>query len=242
MSKLYVSSLLFLLFFCWNVGNIFSQIVVNGPRPVNLYQTGGGEVSVSVSYGYNFWKDKKQKAFPGSSASLSDYNIVNDIIPSIDKFDYSSGVFLGLENKVTSRFGIKGSLFYGKMYTGISTRVDLDTENNKSSFFQIGAYASFTLTKATEKRLQFHWLLGPEVFFAKKDIMIKEYVEKADAEAVDYHYKESAVEGAIVTGLGLSLRITDSFTLYSDGLAGISLPGTGIKVTSQNIGLKYKFR
>lgn len=242
MSKLYASSILLLLVLFLNAGNAFSQIVINGPRPKNLYKGSGGELYVSLAYGYNFWRDKKQRAFPGSSASMIEFNFINDIIPiSIDKFDYSQGLSFGIEKRITDAFGIKAHLFHAKMYSGLSTRSDLEVED-KSKFSQVGIYGSLTLTKDKDKKLQFHWLLGPELILAKKDVLIKDYMENEKASPVDYHYQENVTEGAVVTGLSLSFRIAEKFTLYSDGLAGISLPGTGIKVTSHNIGLKYKMR
>lgn len=239
MSKLYTSSVLFLLFLFLNVGKVFSQIVINGPRPINLYNQGGGELYVSLSYGYNFWKDGKQKEFKGHSSSVAEYGLFSDFI-SFDKFDYSSGPFLGLEKGITDRFSVKGNLFYAKMTSGLSTRADLEISDDKSKFFQMSAYSSLSLTKDKGKILSFQWLIGPEIIYAQKDLIIKEYMESSESESVDYHYKESVMEVSLVTGFGASIRLMEKLFLFSDGLIGISLPGKGIKVSSHNIGLKYR--
>lgn len=186
-----------------------------------------------------FGKDGKQKKFKGYSSSMSDFSIVNDFV-SFDKFDYSSGLFLGFEKGITDRFSLKGHLFYASMLSGLSTRTDLAIPDNKSKFFQMSAYSSLSLTKDRGKILSFQWLIGPEIIYAQKDLIIKEYMETSESEAVDYHYKESVMEVSLVTGLGASIRVMEKLSLFSDGLIGISLPGKGIKVSSHNIGLKYR--
>lgn len=245
MSKLYTRSFIFFLLIFSGIGNTFSQITINGPRPKNLYRGSGGGLSVGVSYGYILWKDSKQKEFPGYSQSMSDFSMFNDIFNagnlSLDKVNYSRGLFFGGEKTITDRFSLKSHLFFANMWSGLESRVDIES-TNKSKFFQFAVYSSLSLTRDMNKRLQFQWLAGPEIIYANKDVLIKEYVAGENSAPEDYHYKEAVVEGAIVTGLGISVRITEKFVLYSDGLVGVSLPGTGIKVTSNNIGLKYKIQ
>ena len=228
-----------LIVIIFSYGDTFSQIVINGPRPQNLYHGSGGGLAVSISYGYILWKDSKQRDFSGSSASLVNYRFLEDVI-SIQKLNYSTGFFLGGEKMFTDAFTVKAHVYYSKMHAGISARSDIESVD-KSKFTQLAFYSSLNLTKDQSKRFQFQWLAGPEILYAQKNVLIKEYVEDENSIPEDYHYKESVLEVAIVTGLGLSFRITDNFSLFSDGLIGISLPGKGLKITSNNIGIKYVF-
>lgn len=243
MSKLYISSFIFFLLIFSGIGNTFSQITVNGPRPKTLYRGGGGDFYASLSYGYILWKDSKQREFPGYSQSKADLSVVGGMISDVgfDKFNYGRGIFFGGEKAITDRFFLKSHLFFANMWSGLESRADIESVN-KSKFFQLALYSSLSLTRDMDKVLQFQWIAGPEIIYANKDVLIKEYVKEKDAAPEDFHYKETVVEGAIVTGLGVSIRLAEKFTVYSDGLVGLSLPGKGIKVTSNNTGIRYKVR
>ena len=176
---------------------------------------------------------------PGYSSSLSFFHGVNDPF-SIEKMNVSSGISLGYERQLSPRFSVRTAFSTAKLVTGITSRFDL-LVTDKSKITQLGLYSRYTLTKNPARRLAFHWLAGPELVFVKKNAVVEEYITGESDDPENYHQNISIVEGAIVTGLGISLKISNSFSLFSDGMVGISLPGKGFKSSNTGLGVKYNW-
>ncbi|HEY1025543.1 MAG TPA: hypothetical protein VGE26_10290 [Sphingobacteriaceae bacterium] len=212
------------------------QIIVNGHNPKRDFFA-GPQQSLSISYGSILWIDGKNIPLAGYSEPLADFHGIGDLF-SVEKYNFSIGVNVGYERNLSDLVSVRGAFSTGKLFTGIGGRLDLIT-HDKSSISQLGLYTRFSLTKNLKRRLQFQWLVGPELLYAKKDVLVEEYVADETSTPDNYRQNIKVVEGALVTGLGISLRLTKKFSLFSDGMVGIAMPGNGLKLTNSGIGMKY---
>ncbi|MBC8053481.1 MAG: hypothetical protein H7Y13_10500 [Sphingobacteriaceae bacterium] len=222
------------LIFALTLIDASAQIIINGRNP-RRYNSSGPSHGVSLSYGNIFWVDGKTVPLKGSSASGFP---MGDPF-AIEKMNIAYGIILGYEKALSEKFAIKATFSTSKLITGLSARADLVTAD-ESRFTQLGFYSRYTLTKEPKHRIQFQWLAGPEIIYVKKDVLVQDYAEDNGTPG-PYRQDISIVEGAIVTGLGISCRISNAFSLFSDGMLGISLPGKGLKVTNSGFGLKYSW-
>lgn len=218
--------------------NITAQIIVNGRNPTRYRSSVGGN-AVSISYGSIFWVDGENIPLPGYSSSMSFFHRGFDPF-SVEKMNVSTGITLGYERPLSSKFSLRAAFSTAKLVTGIVGRSDLIT-TDKSKITQFGLYSRYTLTKNSDKKLQFQWLVGPELLYVKKDVLVEDYMIDESSSPKNYRQDVSIIEGAIVTGLGISFKLSNSFSLFSDGMVGISLPGKGFKSTNSGFGLKYNW-
>lgn len=212
-----------------------AQIRVNGHNPKRNFFP-GPQQSLSVSFGSILWVDGKNVPLAGYSAPLADFHDIGDLF-SVERYNIGTGVNIGYERNFSDFVSLRAAFATGKLITGATGRIDLIT-NDKSSISQLGIYSRFSLTKDLKKVLQFQWLVGPELIYAKKDVLIEEYVLDEASAPDSYRQKVQVVEGALVTGLGISVILSGKFSLFSDGLVGVALPGNGLKITNSG-GLKY---
>ncbi|MFD2160893.1 hypothetical protein ACFSJU_00675 [Paradesertivirga mongoliensis] len=230
MNTLKIIYISFLYFFL--VNDAAGQIVINGRSPVR-YSSAGHKNSLSISYGNIFWVDGKNVPLSGSSYSLrSSYN------PGFeDNTNHSMGITVGYERTVARRFTLRTAFSRSKLATGMRNRADLIT-TDRSRITQLALYSQYSLTRNINRRFQFQWLAGPELIYVKKDVLVHDYV---DGEGDPKHYRQNIaiLEGGIVSGLGASFQISDSFCLFSNAMVGVSLPGRGFTATSSGLGLKY---
>jgi hypothetical protein len=229
--------ILFVLLLAFN--SLSAQIVINGYNPRRIKMP-NAQNSISISYGYSMWGDGNHVPVNGYSYSRSFYHSGFGDPLSAEKENISVGINIGYEKRLTNLFSLKGSLSSTKLETGTSTRIDLIT-TDKSRFTQFGLYGKYSLTKDLNKTVQFQWLFGPEVIYAKRDVFIQDYVLNDSEIPETYRQHVQVLEVAAVTGLGLSIKITNALSLISEGMIGVSLPGTGLKVTTSLAGLKYNW-
>lgn len=221
-----------LLMFVMVLSDVFPQIVINGHYS-RRYLSSISRNAISISYGNILWID-------GENVPLAGHSYSREAFPSVGNFEnrnISTGINVGYEKTISARFGIRTSFSTAKLTTGLTERADL-IAHDKSRFTQLGLYSRYTLTKDLRRRFQFQWLAGPELIYARKNVLIEDYVEGEEAPH-PYRQDISIIEGAVVTGLGISFRVSDAFCLFSDGMVGISLPGKGLKVNNSGFGIKY---
>ncbi|TZF86144.1 hypothetical protein FW774_03585 (plasmid) [Pedobacter sp. BS3] len=215
-----------------------AQIHINGRNPSRSFW-GGPQNAVSLSFGNIIWVDGKNVALPGYSEPLKAAHTFGDFF-SLERYNYSSGVKVGYDRKLSDKFSLRTAFLIARLVTGLVSRTDLIT-NDKSRIAQLSVLASYLLTKNTDHRLQFQWLLGPEFLYANKNVTVSQYMVNDDDTPENYNQKIAIGEVGIVTGLGISFRITEKFALFSEGTMGISLPGKGFKWSNSGIGLKYNW-
>ena len=232
-----ISTIIFVLALQLLANNIQAQIIMNGRNPSRYGASNFQGSALSISFGFNIWADGDATPLPGYSASLATFRSIGKIL-SLEKANFTNGVNVGYERQISERFGARAAFYTAGMTNGSSSRLDLLT-TDKSKFTQIGLYARYTLTKNSDHRIQFHWLAGPEFIYAKKDMIIDEYVLDENSTPQPYRQNITITEGAIVTGPGVSCKITGGLSLFSDSMFGISLPGKGFKSTQTGFGLKY---
>lgn len=213
--------------------NLSAQIIVNGRSPVRYYSS-GPQNSLSISYGNIFWVDGENVPLQGSSYSMQQFHN-----PSVENMNRSLGLSVGYERVLARKIALRAAFSTAKLITGLQSREDLIT-TDRSRIAQLGAYFRYSLTKNPDNRFQIQWLAGPELIYVKKDVLIDGYVE-GEGKPDNLRQNVSILEGAAVTGLGLSFRISNAFSLFSDGMVGVSLPGKGLKMTNSGIGLKYNW-
>ena len=237
MSKnLLLNTVLLSLVFCVFQNSLSAQIIVNGYNPTRNLTEGPGH-ALSISYGNIIWVDGDNVPLPGYSSSLSGFHDFSTVF-SIEKANVSTGITVGYERQLTKMFAVRASFSTAKLTTGAVSRLDL-IATDKSKITQLGLYSRYSLTRNLKHRFQFQWLAGPELLYAKKNVFVEEYVVDETSTPQTYNQNITIVEGAVVTGLGLSFRVSNAFTLFSDGMIGISLPGKGLKTTNSGFGLKY---
>lgn len=212
-----------------------AQITINGPRPQNLLNSNSG-LSIGLTYGYFLWNDKDQKVLPGYSESQSVFKSVEELRRY--NINVSMTFSLSLQKTINEIFALKSYVSYGKLYSDVGLRSDIDGKD-KSQVMQLALYSSLTFNPNAQ-RFKIQWLVGPEFFYAKKDVLIADYMENSESTPQPYHFKENIVSAAVVTGLGISGDFAKNFTVFADMLAGIALPGNGLKMTNY-AGFKYNF-
>ena len=232
-----MKNLLALLILLFTSCSTFSQIRVNGKSPRRNF-FGSAQNSLSISYGNIFWVDGKNVPMAGYSEPLAVFHEIGDLF-SVERYNIAMSVNFGYERQFSDRLALRASLFTSKLNTGSQARADLIT-SDKSKIHQLGLYGRYTLTNP-ERKFQVNWLLGPELMYAQKDVYIADYVADASSSPDNYRQNITVVEGALQTGFGFSYKIIDSFTIFIDGMAGISLPGKGFKSSNSGIGLKYNW-
>lgn len=218
-----------------------AQIIIDGkepPKPINF--TGlGKRNSVFISFNSILWDDKNQKYLPGYSDGLQGFN--DDFYnKSLSRINGSFSLTVGAETGLTGRISLKSYLSYGRLITDILLRPDLIV-SDQSKIFQLSTYGAYSLTKNPKKKLRFQVLFGPDFMFANKNAIIYNYVESDGATPADYNQKESVFEVAAVAGIELTLNFGKHFGAFANSMAGISLPGGGIKSDGRLLGLKYYF-
>jgi|GEM_PF-5455837 len=236
MKRIARSSFVFFLFYSISTA-ASAQIFIEGHNPRRGRGASSGLRSeISVSLGSLLWVDGKYTPLPGYSSSQSGFYIIGDPF-SLEKYNISFGLNIGYQRYLSELFSVKTILSSTRLYTGLEGRTDLNVED-KSRISQLGVYGSYSLTKNLDHRLQFQWLFGPELIYVNKNVIVKDYVLSEDDIPEDYRHKVSILDGAVVTGLGISLRLTKTLSLFSDGMMGLSLPGGGFKMTNSGFGLK----
>jgi len=218
--------------------SVTAQITINGHNPRRYRYSAAGN-AVSISYGSIFWVDGNNSHLPGYSSSRSSFHDASDFF-SIEKMNVSTGVTLGYERTLSHKFSLRAAFSTSKLTTGFKSRFDL-IGTDKSRISQVGLYSKYTLTKNEDRRLQIQWLVGPELVYVKKDVLVEDYMVDESSTPGNYRQNISIVEGAILTGLGISFKLSNSFSLFSDSMIGISLPGKGFKSTNSGLGLKYNW-
>jgi hypothetical protein len=219
--------------------SVNAQIVVNGYNSRRYHDVSGPRNAVSVSYGYNVWIDGDNVPLPGYSSSRAMFHRIGDPY-SIEKSNISLGINLGYERQLSNRFCLKVAFSTTKLTTGATKRIDLMT-TEKSKFTQLGLYGKYTLNKDLQRKLQFQWIVGPELIYARKDVIVEEYVLDENSDPEKYHQDITIAEAAVVTGLGLSYHLSKSIGVFSEMMMGVSLPGNGLKSTVSSLGLKYNW-
>lgn len=216
-----------------------AQIVVNGYNPRRYHDASGPRNAVSVSYGYNFWVDGDNVPLAGYSSSMAMFHRIGDTY-SFEKSNVSLGISMGYERQLSNRLSLKGAFSTTKLTTGVTQRIDLMT-TEKSKFTQLGLYCKYTLNKDLQRKLQFQWIVGPELIYARKDVIVEEYVLDENSDPEKYHQDITVAEAAVVTGLGLSYHFSKSIGVFSEMMMGVSLPGNGLKSTVSSLGLRYNW-
>jgi hypothetical protein len=224
---------------CFFFDNAIAQIVINGHKPTRDRYF-GARSAITVSYVYNSWIDENNEPVPGYSEPLEAFHTNPSDPFGVEKTNVSKGINLGYEKQFRSNLGLKVAFTTSKLKTGIDQRKDLIV-TDKSRLFQLSAYGKYRLLSNSSKRFQLDLLGGPELIYANKDFLIKEYVNVLEPESDkgDYRQIVKVLEVAVVSGLGVSYHITNSFTIFSEGLIGISLPGAGFKISNAGLGLKH---
>lgn len=236
MIKLSVVTALFALIQFASLYQCSAQIIINGNNPRRYSYSSFPRNAIRISYGLNTWVDGGGVSLKGYSSSLASYHSVN---PE-DGTNSTGGLNIGYERQLTENFAIAGTFYTAGMKNGAASRSDLITVD-KSRFTQLGIYTKTTLTKNLSNRVHFHWLAGPELIFAKKDMIVNEYVLDASSVPESYHQDVSVVEGAFVTGLGISCRVVSKFSVFTDTMIGIALPGGGFKTSHSGLGARYSW-
>ena len=230
-----------ILFICFLFNSAIAQIVINGQKPTRDRSI-ASKSAITVSYVYNSWIDENNEPVPGYSESLEAFHTTPSDPLGVEKTNVSTGINLGYEKQLRSNLGVRAAFATSRLKTGIDKRKDL-TPTDNSRIYQVGFYGKYRFLANSSKRFQVELLAGPEFIYANKNVMIKEYVNVLDPEPeavpADYRQIVKVLEVAAVSGLGISYRITNSFILFSEGLIGISLPGTGFKISSSGLGLKH---
>ncbi|HEY0669856.1 MAG TPA: hypothetical protein VGD22_16865 [Sphingobacteriaceae bacterium] len=216
-----------------------AQIIVNGHNPSKFNRGNSGPAnSFSISYGYVIWVDGNNVPLPGYSAPEASYHFEN-----FDTGENNNGCYAfnaGYERRIAEYLSLKLSFITAKLVNGIILRPDLNSYD-KSRISQLGLYGRYSLSKNSKKRMQLQWLAGPELIYVKKDVLIDDYVLDENSTPQQYHQNITIMEGAAVTGIGLSYRISNHISTFTDVLAGISLPGKGFKFTNSGCGLKVNW-
>lgn len=234
-----LSSIILFLAIITIANDIHAQIIMNGRNPSRYGTSNSGGSALSISFGPNIWADGGATPIPGYSSSLADFHSFGGIL-SLEKANFTQGLNLGYEKNVSERLAVRASFYTANMTHGAASRLDLLT-TDKSKFTQLGLYARYTLTKNMDRRIQFQWLLGPELIYARKDMIIAEYVLDETATPQPYHEDITITEVALVTGPGASCRIAGGISLFTDSMFGLSFPGKGFKLTQTGLGLKYSW-
>ena len=223
--------------FVLSIFDVSAQIVINGHNPRRI-EAPDLKNAIVVSYGNVLWIDGENVPLTGYSSSRESLHGLRDP-HSIEKKNVSVGMNVGIERYLSPKVTLRAALYIAKLATGLANRDDLIAED-ESRIMQFGLYSKYALTKNSRHRLQFQWLAGPELIYVKKNILIDEYVENGEA-PVPYRQNISILEGAIVTGLGISFRVSNAILIFSDGMLGISLPGAGLKTSNTLLGLSYRW-
>ncbi len=237
----HLKKLLFFVLILYTSNSVIAQIVINGPKPTRDRYSGSTS-AITVSYVYNRWIDEDNEPVPGYSNPLEAFHATPSDPFGVEKNNVSKGINIGYERQLRSNMGLRFAFTTSKLKTGIDQRKDLIV-TDKSRLFQLGVYGKYSLLGNSSKRLQVELLAGPELIYANKDFLIKEYVNVLDPEPnavpADYRQIVKVLEVAVVSGLGISYRITNSFAIFSEGLVGISLPGSGLKISNSGVGIKH---
>ncbi len=234
-----LAQIIFLLAIVMLANDINAQIIMNGRNPSRYGISNSSGSSVSISFGPNIWADGNANPIPGYSSSLAGLHSFGSIIP-LEKANFSSGLNFGFEKTISEYLAVRASFYTASMTHGAASRLDLLT-TDKSRFTQFGMYARYSLTKNLDHRIQFQWLLGPELVYAKKDMIIEEYMPDQTATPQPYRENIAITELALVSGPGISCKIAGGIALFSDSMFGISFPGKGFKLTQTGFGLKYSW-
>jgi hypothetical protein len=216
-----------------------AQIVINGYNP-RRYSVASGLNALSISYGYVVWVDGNHVSLPGYSSSKAFFHSGFGDPFSVEKGNVSVGLGVAYERKLSQKFAVKGAFSTAKLHTGTASRFDFDAVD-KSRLTQFGVYAKYSLTKNPDSRFQFQWLAGPELVYAKKDVFIQDYVLDEASEPRTFRQNVSVLEGALVTGIGAAFKLNSSLALVSEGMIGVSLPGSGFKSTNTMLGVRYSW-
>jgi hypothetical protein len=215
-----------------------AQIYINGGNPSRYGANSYNGSSISVAYGNVIWFDGAYTRLEGYSLPLKPfYNPENQRV--IEKLNIASGVSIGFETNISRRSSLFTSIFTGFMSTGSRFNDALLVSDDKSTLSQIATYFQLTLS-SPEKRLKINWLIGPEILYARKRIVVEEYVTPENQEPKQYNEDLKIIEGALVTGLGLSYDISRALSLFNNSSVGLAFPGNGIKGNLTSIGIKYK--
>jgi hypothetical protein len=224
----------FLLQFTYHLA--IAQIIVNGHNPSKFNRGDAGPAnSFSISYGYVIWVDGNNVPLPGYSAPEAAYHLENLSTGESNNGCYA--INAGYERRISDYFSLRLSVISAKLINGILLRADLNSYD-KSRISQVSLYSRYSLSKNPKKRMQLAWLAGPELIYVKKDVLINDYVLDENSTPQQYHQDITIMEGAAVTGIGLSYKLSDHVSTFTDVLAGISLPGKGFKFTNSGFGLR----
>lgn len=235
----YSRSVIILIVFCLACTSTEAQIIINGPKPTRE-RFWGESKSLTVSYVYNRWVDVNNDPVPGYSKPLELFHSSPSDPFGVENNTVSTGINLGYENQLRAKFGLRISLTASKLKTGINQRKDLMV-TDESIYSQLSLYGKYLLSKRPAQKFRVELLAGPELIYARKQALIEQYVNvlEPEFEIGDYRETVKVLEVAAVTGLGFSYRVSDSFAVFSEGLIGVSLPGTGFKISNSGVGFKY---
>jgi hypothetical protein len=215
-----------------------AQIYINGGNPSRYGANSYNGSSISLAYSTVIWIDGAYTRLEGYSLPLEPfYNPENQSV--IEKLNVASGLSIGFETNLSRRLSLYSSIFTGFMSTGSTLNGALLVSDDKSTLSQIATYFQLTIS-SPEKRLKIHWLIGPELLYARKRLIVEEYVTPENQEPKQYNEDLKIIEGSLVTGFGLSCDVSRSFTLFNNSSIGLAFPGKGFKGNFTSIGVKYK--